>query len=172
VKLPILVIVCWLMTTLASVAAPLPLENLTNVLPEYANREYARRKLKVHLVLSNNIRVAEQTANSQVLDVLTLERFRDIHGDTVPVLVQRRISLSLASDQRWRLNDIQSTFQPIPESLDAKFGPYLEDYPNPQTAPPTTTGMPPATHLQSAFAQAISRWLRDVQYSEKTFTDP
>jgi hypothetical protein len=167
-----LVLVCWLMMAVASIAAPLPLESLTKLLPEYTNREYARRKLKVHLVLSGKIHISEQTANSQVLDVLTLERFRDTHGDTVPILVQRRISLSLASDQHWWLNDIQSTFQPIPESLDAKFGPYLEDYPNPQTAPPTTTGMPPATHLQSAFALAISRWLRDVQNSEKIITNP
>jgi hypothetical protein len=172
VKLQTLSLVFWFTATLASIAAPLPLESLTKVLPEYANREYARRKLNVHLVLSGNIRVAEQTANSQVLNVLTLERFRDTHGDTVPVLVQRRISLSLALDQRWRLNDVQSTFQPIPESLDAKFGPYLEDYPNPQTAPPATAGMPPATQLQSAFALAIARWLRDVQNSEKMITDP
>jgi hypothetical protein len=172
VKLPVLVLACWLTATLSSIAAPLPLDSLTKALPEYANREYARQKLKVHLVLSGNIRVAEQTANSQVLDVLTLERFRDLHGDTVPVLIQRRIHLGLASDQRWWLSDVQSTVQPIPESLDAKFGPYLEDMPTPRTAPPSTTGMPTATHLQSAFAQAISRWLRDIQYSEKFTTIP
>lgn len=171
-KLPVLVLACWLTATLSSIAAPLPLDKLTQRLPEYANREYARQKLKVHLVLSGNIRVTEQTANSQVLEVLTLERFRDLHGDTVPVLAHRRISLGLASDQRWWLSDVQSTFQPIPESLDAKFGPYLEDIPKPRISPPSTTGMPPATHLQSAFAQAISRWLRDVQYSEKTTAIP
>lgn len=168
-KLPTLALACWLAATLTSIAAPLPLEDLTKTLPEYANREYARQKLKVHLVLSSTIRVAEQTADRQVLDVLTLERFRDLHGDTVPVLVERRVTLGLASDQRWWLSNIQSTFRTIPESWDAKFGPYLEDYPNPQTAPPATDGMPPAKHLQSAFAQAISRWLRDVQYDNLTY---
>lgn len=141
----------------------LPIETLStalvDALPGYVNREYARKRWGGHLVLTSNYRLEAGPDDAQIVDLLTLERFSGRDGRQIPLLIERRIVLAPARDGRWWLSNVQTVFRPLPESLDARLGPYLK----PTDAPPTITATEPTVALESAFAQAVSTWLRDYQ---------
>ncbi|AGY59482.1 hypothetical protein [Gloeobacter kilaueensis] len=134
---------------------------LTAALPDYVNREYARARSDWHLVLTSNPRVAHGPGDSYAIAFVTLERIFQ-KGRLVPVLIDRTIRVA-PSGGRWWLSDVRTVFRPIPEALDSKLGPYLGDYPKPQSDPPTIDALPPYTVVESAFSKAVTTWLRDIQ---------
>ncbi|MBW4699007.1 MAG: hypothetical protein KME03_14120 [Aphanocapsa lilacina HA4352-LM1] len=168
---PTLALAAWL--TLAPVpAAAAPVitaerlaERLTEALPSYVNRAYTRERVPGNLVLTSNPRLTPAAGDAVAIQFLTLDRFLQ-RGELFPVLVERTVVVA-PSGGRWWLSDVRSVFRPIPEELDGKLGPYLEDIPVAQNSPPTLAGWPPYIALESAFAQAVTTWLRDVQLPDR-----
>ncbi len=139
-------------------------DQLTDALPGYVNREYARTRTPGHLVLTGEARIRQAAGLAFTIDILTLERFFE-RGQLIPVLIERQVVVA-PSAGTWYLSTVRSVFRTIPEAMDSRLGPYLTDYPKAKYDPPTIAGLPPYTALDSAFSKAVAIWLRDVQLAK------